>query len=88
MSPISDLLNMLPKSHLWPHAIRDAFYSKHMNNKERFKVTVFFLCNGVDPELIKNAYQQRFKFDYEAWRQIVWVIVVLRDSQQPIDSLR
>lgn len=72
-NPMANLLNMLPKSHLWPKAIREAFFKKHMNNTERFKVTVFFLANGVAPFLITKAYQKKFNFDKEAWRQINWI---------------
>lgn len=45
-----------------------------MNNSERFKVTVFFLQNGIAPHTIKAAYAHRFTFDKSAWMQINWVI--------------
>jgi hypothetical protein len=74
-SPLNLLLSDFPKSHLWPRAIRNAFYKKHMNNAERFKVTVFFLVNQVPPEILLNAYEFKFKdFDQQAWRQIHWII--------------
>lgn len=68
------LLSDFPKSHLWPKAIRDAFYKKHMNNTERFKVVVFFLANGVEPRVLMQALAEKFKFDKEAWRQIRWIV--------------
>jgi hypothetical protein len=74
MSPMSDLLSDFPKSYLWPDAIRIAFFKRHMSNTERFKVTVFFLVNRVPPHVIKNAYEYKFKFDAQAWRQINWII--------------
>lgn len=74
MSPSSDLLNQIPKSHLWPNAIRTAFFKKHMTNTERFKVTVFFLANGISPHVILNAYRHRFNFDKSAYRQLEWII--------------
>lgn len=74
MSPSSDLLELLPKSNKWPEAIRKAFFKKHMSNTDRFKVTVFFLENGIAPYVIKNCYEHRFKFDKSAWSQINWII--------------
>jgi hypothetical protein len=74
MSPSSDLISMLPKSYLWPNAIRTAFFKRHMTNVERFKVTVFFLANGVPPHVIVNAYRHRFNFDKSAYRQVDWII--------------
>lgn len=61
------------KSHKWPKAIRDAFYKKHMNNQERFKVTVFFLANGFGEKFIRSLYAQKFNFDKSAWRQLDFI---------------
>lgn len=69
------LLEDFPRAHLWPKAIREAFFKSHMNNTERFKVTVFFLANGIAPHVIVKAYAAKFTFDKEAWRQIHWVIL-------------
>ena len=74
MNGTNALLSDFPRAHHWPVAIRRAFFKSHMNNSERFKVTVFFLANGVAPYVIKNCYAHKFNFDASAWRQINWII--------------
>lgn len=50
------------------------FGSKHLNNQDRFTITVFLLCNGINPTLIKTYFADCFKFDQSAWRQIDYLI--------------
>lgn len=61
---IEDLVG--PKD-LWPHAIFNTFWIKLQPNKsDRFKMTVFLLCNGVDPVLIKEYYSVAYIFNQKA----------------------
>lgn len=75
------LLSDFPKAHLWPEAIRTAFYKKHITNPERFKITVFFLANGVAPFIIKGVFNEKYTFDKEAVRQVNWIINKYPTSQ-------
>lgn len=60
---------------LWPLEIqRCLLQKKHLTNQERFKCTVFLLCNGMAPWLIEDYYKFRYRFDKNAWRQIDYVI--------------
>lgn len=69
------LKDLIGPTHKWPNTIRKTFLSKkHMTNPERFKVTIFFLNNGVNPVLIKECYKIMFKFDRSANTQIDYLI--------------
>lgn len=60
---------------LWPIAIKHLVYrAKHLNNVQRFKVTVFFLCNGLHPDYICGFYQSTFNMDAEAARHVMYII--------------
>lgn len=68
-------IELIGPSKLWPQQIRiNMFGAKHLSNKERFQVTVFLLTNGISPYQIKQYFQDSFRFDRDAWRQIDWVI--------------
>lgn len=59
----------------WPHAIHRIFFTKlKPTNRDRFAMTVFFLCNGLDPILLKEYYDIAYIFDAEAKRHIDYII--------------
>lgn len=63
----------------WPTRVREAICrSYHVNNRERFIITVFLFHNGVDPDLIIDFFRDCFRLDDAAHRQIVWLIAQLR----------
>lgn len=67
--------DMIGPQKFWPRSIRMCVYGKtHLTNQERFKVTVFFLANGLSPYQIKKFYEDCYKFDYSAIRQIEFII--------------
>ncbi|AXH73547.1 MAG: hypothetical protein [Doliovirus lythtis] len=55
----------------WPNAIFKVFFFKlKPSNSDRFKLTVFLLCNGVDPLLIQEYYAVAYLFTQHQQRQI------------------
>lgn len=67
--------NLIGRTHLWPQAIRNTLLTKpHLTNVDRFKVVIFFLCNGVSPQLIKSLLYSKFTFDQDAQRHIEYLI--------------
>jgi hypothetical protein len=74
-SYMKDFIDLIGPSKLWPHQIRlKLFSSKHLNNRDRFACTIFLLCNGVNPRLIREFYHDCFNFDAEANRHINYLI--------------
>lgn len=66
---------LVGKTNLWPRTLRRLILQEiHLNNKDRFTVIVFLLCNGVHRYAIETYFEDCFAFDSEAWRQIKWVI--------------
>lgn len=72
---LKQFIDLIGPSGDWPRQIRQLLFGgKHLNNSQRFQTTVFLLCNGVNPILIKAFYKDCFKFDDQANRQIDWII--------------
>lgn len=72
---VKQFQELVGPSKLWPRQIRSLVFSqKHLNNKQRFTVTVFLLANGVSAYIIQAYFQTCFYFDSQAWRQIKWII--------------
>lgn len=68
-------IDLIGHSKFWPNYIRRLMFgARHLNNQQRFTITVFLLCNGVNPVLIKAYYDDCFNFDASAYRQINWII--------------
>lgn len=72
---VKQFQELVGPSKQWPRMLRTLiFANNHLNNKQRFTVIVFLLCNGVNKYIIKSFFEKCFAFDSEAWRQINWVI--------------
>jgi len=73
---MKQLIDIIGPGKFWPKALWNLVARKfHINNEQRFKLTVFFLCNGVAPHIINGFYRTRYrKLDNEAWRQIAYLI--------------
>lgn len=76
-----DFVDIVGPIYKWPHSISGLLPKQHLNNQERFKLTVFLLCNGVNPEMIKAYFSDCYGFDAQAWRQINYVIKAYPTSQ-------
>jgi len=74
------LAQMFWRSHEWPNSIREAFYSRHANNQQRFKIIVFFLNNGIPPDKVKWIMIEKFTLDKSAVRQIIWIIKAWKEN--------
>ena len=49
------MLDHLPDESLWPAKFRFLFYKPHLNNREKWEITVFFASfGGVAPQLLAN----------------------------------
>lgn len=59
----------------WPRRIKNTIWQKsHLKNEDRFKTTVFFMCNGVNPYFIRAFYRHKYNFDRSAWNQVNYII--------------
>lgn len=59
----------------WPIKIKAAMYGKKvLKNTDRFTITVFLLCNGLDPFWIKRFFDTQTPMDDSAKRQVNWII--------------
>jgi hypothetical protein len=68
-------IDLIGPSWSWPNQVRLLFFGYlHLNNVQRFIVTVFLLANGINPELIRSFFQDCFRMDSAAHRQIEWII--------------
>jgi hypothetical protein len=61
MSTDEVIVDLIGPTSVWPRAIAHMFNNKcyHLRHKDRFTVVVFFLCNGVNPELIREWFAMR-----------------------------
>lgn len=63
-----------PAKH-WPDSIRRLLFGKtSLKNQERFKIVVFFLVNGISPDLIRRRWVPLYDFDSSALRHIEYII--------------
>lgn len=65
----------------WPPQVVSVFSRLHMNNRDRFVLTVFLLCNGCDPRIIIQYYRVAYDFDRSAWDQVNYIINRYPQSQ-------
>lgn len=70
------LYDIIGPAYAWPRQIRHLVYEKrHVKNRERFIVVVFFLTNGIDPDLIGQIMRRLYpQLDAAALRHIAWII--------------
>jgi len=62
------------KSHTWPRKIRTIVYENtNCNNQERFVTYVFFLNNGLSPDLTYEVFNNLWILDNDSERQIKWL---------------
>lgn len=67
--------DLVGSSRYWPTKVREAICrSHHVNNRERFIITVFLFHNGVNPEIIIDFFKDCFRLDDAAHRQVRWLI--------------
>lgn len=61
MSTDEIIVDLIGPTGAWPRAIAHIFNNKgfHLRHKDRFTIVVFFLCNGVNPELIREWFAVR-----------------------------
>lgn len=57
----------------WPAWVRDAVKSRRLDNRHRFKVFLFFLRNGVDPDGAADLVRRACWTDDAARRQLIWL---------------
>ena len=69
------LNDIVGPAHKYPHHIRKCIYEKkHLKNKDRFIVSVFFLTNGLNPHVWRPWMMRRYKLDNQADRQLKHII--------------
>jgi len=74
---VARVQELIGRTSLWPRAVQRAFFSEHMNNRERFTVIVFLWTNGCPPNLIEKRFQSFEDYDDQAIRHIKWVMNAL-----------
>lgn len=57
----------------WPAWVRDAIKSRRLDNRHRFKVFLFFVRNGVDPDGAADLVRRTTWSDHAARRQLIWL---------------
>lgn len=68
------IIEIIGPTKYWPKAIRLSFVKRHWRNRERFKILVFMLVNGVDPRMYISYLTKTGGYDRSAWDQVMWII--------------
>lgn len=75
------IIDIIGPTYAWPRSISTKFiHDIKLDNRERFSLTVFFLCNGLNPELLED-YLDCFDYDSNARGQVRWIVQQYPSSQ-------
>ncbi len=68
---VNKLQDLVGRYQDWPRVIwRRLFIKRHLKYRDRFIHTVFYLCNGVNPRIIREFYRATYDFDRSAWQHV------------------